>query len=712
MAGDSGADNHAHASNCRRCGLGAGTYILSYTLSTNGLSCQATDTATVPAKQGYNVLSHIQITPAECEGGTATIILEQHPGHSDEIGSFLTEMVTYGDRKYLVDKGAGSLILQNIPDGHAIRIMIPYPNKYIFRQSDMCSQPLVLDPGKVAPWPLLVMQPSQEIGVVMYVPPWHADVDVLMQETDILLSRANSTCTTTITSGLKITGSAIWSLAIDPVTQTLACPYSAPEDVAIYNVFVPTGDRFLKDTLSPLYFSQTLAAVNPAFSLVYPQAPSILRRRVIDAYCNGSPLMTVMLELFIPDDTIILDEQVTVDGQPTPGGCALLWPDLVCRISRTDSFYLTIPYISSTNGTGCVITAFVYPLVLDVERYQPQLSYETEGMACLAGTGSKQICRPLPINFGMMSFVSDLGADCIYSYLLPVFYYSYTLPPPASAVQVIPPSCNGLSDGAIVWTTSAIQTAVSSGTSWINYTVPVPGGAVEVWASVIVPETKPLSYVIQPSSLPPPAFKFNAQDMIAMPSATSAPLSVTVYINGGSETTTVLISGTATVGRSSVNKPKCVVGYYNSIFWMYTCTAVLPPGYTYQFDVSCGGISRRRTHRLVPLPEFTMSIQVTKQPASMYINDGRVRFDVSGGSPPFTLLFTGTTKKINLRYLDIDGLGVGPLKVSAIDSLGSTTSALARLGAAGRLRHPEHRCDLSSGMWGGDHEHCPADNEQ
>ena len=659
-------------------GLEAGVYTVMYTISSPQLTCSASDQAVVPSKDGYNVLSHIKITPAKCAGDTTSIILESHPDHYDEIDIFLTAMISFEDRGYLVDKGMGNTRFHDVPDGHAIKIQVPYPNKYIFRARDTCERPLVLDPGKVAPWPLLAI--AADSKVVMYVPPWHADVDVEIWKDDIIMTQfGGNNCTISIADGLKETGKVIWAVEIEPVVQILPCPYSQPTDVSVFNVLLVTGDRFLKSIMSPIYFGQTLAAINPSFSLVYPPAPAILSKRISNIYYNLSPTLTIVVGLSIPDDTVILEESVTVDGVAVP--CSLVeGTGILCTVRRdAASFYMTIPYISATNGTGCSLSVMVYDLYIEALEYQPVAVYPPDSyQSCLMDT---PICIPMPITFGMTRFYSS-GE---YDFTVPVFYYGMyvDLPMPATAVQLISPSCEGLSDGAIVWSNSMVQTDVGAGVSSINYTVTDAGGVSrEVWSAVRVVPTPPISYVIQPSALPPPPFRVDAHDMIGMPNAIFAPLSITVFINGGSEETVVSIVGVPTAGRAASSTPNCTVVYYKSIFWTYSCTALLAPGYTYSFDLSCSsGSLKRRTYRLLPLPEFDVGAIIMQQPTSAYSKDGRVRATLTGGAPPFTVLVSDQQRvqKTNLRYVDIEQLDVGILKISAIDSLGSTAMVSAHL---------------------------------
>lgn len=686
-------------------GIGAGTYMLTYQLATGALTCTSQDMAVIPAKTEYNLLSHLTVTTATCAGGTASASLDiddmDDCDSPPEISAFTAGMLQSADRAYLSDGGSGATALTGVPDGHVMKVTIPYPDSYMYTGKVTCERPLIIDFGKVAPWPIFALDPAalptglamnEELmlatgmDLMLYVPPWHADIDIQWNGRALQLSSPDHPqCVVTQPLPMKGPIASLWTTVIDPVTQVLACPYSAPLEVRVYNQYALTGDMFLQRTISsPLGFQDTLLAMDPAFQIIIPPPVTLVDWRIVDPQCNMEPTMSVALTLAVPSDTEVLADQVTVDGAGV--ACTVFRSVITCRISRMVAFYMHVPYISATNAT-CGFDIRVYDLVLEARDYRPTLKgscFEDQPTICL------------PSDTGVVTF-GKRQPGCAMFFTFAVFD-----PPPgvseddylAVPVQVMSPSCPGASDGAIVWSMPAsgandtmletdepipdsyVLSSLSAGFHFISYT----HRGTPVYAGIRIYDPDYIFYVVQPANLPPPLYKTGVKGggvVVGMPRAVFSPLEVMFYIHGGSELTQV------TTGDGDPLK----VQYHDDVYWQYTATATLQAGTTYYFDATClgptyGGKKRMAGVTLASVPQLRATIRVTDAPSSLTAVDGRYQVLIDGGAPPFTVITSGVTDvtyKTNARGIQSPLVGMGRRRVTVLDALGSVSLAEATL---------------------------------
>lgn len=693
-----------------------GEYSLSYTASMGDVTCTATDTVVVPSKEQYNVINSMDIKQAVCIGGLSSASIRQNTMASllgNEINMFYGDMFGFDDRQYVHDKGSGTTDITGVPDGHRIQIMIPYSPAYTMRTREFCETPLVIDFGKVARPPVFAADTTSD-QLFLYVPKWHADA-VVNEKNDMLTVTSPVTdCVTVFEPANPTAGRDKWQHVLSPVEQRMACAYDQPQYVSVYRKFMLTGDLFLLNTYQPLNFNAYLKSIDPAFSITTPHAPAVINATIMNILCNKNPVVTVRIALDIPADTRIDITRVFVTGYVSTANkpVVCVWEDTAtpvmrCEINRNEGFSVTIGYTSATGGS-CELTVNLYDIILEARRYVPHVLFTTPEKdhrwrvcldkdthaTCFTGKGYSV--------YTFKSFVSD---GCLFEYSIPVYDgVGDSVQHPASrrndqpfvvAVQTMQPSCHGISDGGIVWkiapsvtvfkedagkfavkdnngTKTLIQGGLAAGVHWIRYTVGEDDTVQYETATLYSPE--PITYVIQPSRLPPPVYRYDALTNIGIPTMASDVTNVTIYISGGSEMTDVVVTGTKISNSDTLTVP-CDLSYSYGIYWNFRCTATLLPGYKYDFLVSCGNsASARRSsgHAITLLAPLSVNLVVVKNPASAYTSNGEFSVEIDGGFAPFTIIVNDQViVKTALRKIWITNQPSGVAETAVLDSLGT-----------------------------------------
>lgn len=703
-----------------------GEYSLSYTASVGDVICTATDTVTVPSKEQYNVVNSMDITQATCVGGLSQASIRQNTMASllgNEINMFYGDMFGFDDRQYVHDKGSGTTDITGVPDGHRIRIMIPYSPAYTMRTREFCETPLVIDFGKVARPPVFATDVTSD-QLFLYVPKWHADSVVTEQNNQLVVSTATSGCVTVFPSVSANHGKDKWQYVLSPVKQRMACAYNQPQYVSVYRKYMLTGDLFLLDTYQPLNFNNYLRSIDPEFSITTPQALSAINTTIVDALCNKNPVVRVRIVLAIPADTHVDVARVVVTGYVSiankPVVC--VWEDtgvMLCDISRDEGFSVNIGYTSSTGGS-CELTVNLYDVIIQARRYVPRVTVTTTGVdhtwrACL-DKDTHATCYTGK-GYSVYTFKSFMPDGCAFEYSVPVYEETRKIvhglgfrrsdgrtdvgndEDVVTVVQTMQPSCHGTSDGVIVWkigptvnvhkedagkfavtnnngTRTLIQGGLSAGVHWIRYTINDDGVIRYKTATLYSPE--PIAYVIQPSRLPPPVYRSGASTSIGLPTMASDVTNVTIYISGGSEMTDVAVTGTKISNGDTVTIP-CDLENSYSMYWNFWCTSTLLPGYKYDFTVSCGNsASARRSggHSITLLSQLSVNLVVVKHPASAYTSNGEFSVEIDGGFAPFTIIVNDRViVKTALRKIWITNQPSGVAETAILDALGTVTVA-------------------------------------
>lgn len=680
--------------------LAAGTYSLSYTIG----DCVAVDVVTIAPKLQYNILRHMQVESAPCDGGLAVVKL--HVPETDncetlpEISAFTFDMLTSSaDRAYLPDQGSGATMFVNVPDGHVIHMLVPYTNRYRMK-TPFCQSKLVVDVGKIAPWPVraLVIAPSD---MFFYVPGWHADVSVVLGAGRAVFEQHDRhKCTRVV--DLSADGQArrslsdgpsagAWTQLLEPVSQQLQCPYSRAEPVYIYNVYTVTNDRFLFTQIdNPLNFRSMLLAIDPAFDIVVPPVIEVIESYVIDPLCHMSPLMKIAL--VISDDVIhnvhVQMGAITVDGRRIET-CEVQSTDtIVCNVPRTSVFYMTIPYTSDTNGS-CNMRYEIYHLAEAAREYVPLVDVMSDGgQACINSGDSTDPGRCVNITDGNGMYVFKSTDDaCIFSLLLPVNIG--VMSGLAEPVQVMHPSCRGMDDGGIVWKLSngtvITMTGLDAGPHFVSDNNVMSSDT--VFMSTVLREPADISFIIQPSSLPPPVFYANAASIIGIPPSMISPLPISIYIAGASELLIVDITHTHLLTKQTTTN-RCVVEYYSNIYWTYVCHSELLPGYSCGFSIYCPNqpaMRRRATDASVvisTLPKLELVVAKKTDPATILSRDGTFTISIVGGAAPFTVFNMDTpavATKTTTRTLVYHEQSVGVHTIRVIEASGVVSSIDVKL---------------------------------
>lgn len=642
-----------------------------YTLRYASGPCVASDSVSVPEKKQYNILNHLVIESANCSGGNARAYIDKdedkHTGCSkSEVDVFTSDMImSYVDRKYIDDKGAGDTEFTDVPDGTIIRMKIPYDARYKSTKP-FCDALFEIDFGKVAPIPVkaFVQNTNEPYPLKLYTPPWALSSGaqqcvaekIFMMETD-------------------------WDFELLPLNQTMLCPYTQPLPVAVYKVHRKTGDRFfVQQYTDPMSFYSDLHAMDPLFNITYPAFVDVSITddvTIIDAHCNRDKFMVVGVyfsKQAAAGMKEIYSNLITVDNKPVQCYVDNSKAKLACRVPRASVFHMYIPYKSTTNG-DCFVTVPLYYVVADLKYFVPKVVYnEKTGVACLlqykASEDTQSFrCFHAATGYGVYN-VTGIDSDCKYQYDVVV-----TKPYESGVAQIISPSCAGSSDGAIVWKmdngTVVSEAGIPTGLYYVASDNNTVFDAVYLW------DAEPVSYVVQPVSFPAPTFRQDAADVVGLPYSMSDPLDIIIYMRGGSELLDISIVGTNYKGERIT--PECILRYYENVYWTYVCNSTLLPGYSYVFDVNCVSAksehSRRRPSVITTLEKLGLAVTSLVQPSTMASKDGSFVVEILGGVPPFTVLFENSafSNKQLTRYIysDPDTSSSGVYHVTVIDSTGA-----------------------------------------
>jgi hypothetical protein len=625
-------------------GLGAGIYEARYSVNMGGgLVCTATDVAHVQPKQDYMVRAHMRYVLPTCPGGTGSAELDD--SEHNEISAFTADMLTSPDRRYLRAGVSGSKRLVDIPDGHVILARMPRsPLHPVATDSPFCSRHLVVSAGALSP--PVVLSGSAGVGgpVGLYVPPWHTAGHVDAAGTVL----HGDGCQHALT--LPNADAPSETLVIDPVQQTLVCPETASAPVSVYALSAATGVRTLRQTLSPDSDARALADIDSHFHVTRAEPPMLLPPVLLDPECNLSPLMRVRVTVSEPRGALLLFQDARVDGAPVKCIRDSLYVT-ICSIPRTRSHELVIPYSSSLNGT-CALRISVYPLVLEAATYHPAVS-----KGCLVGHVTACVA-----SLDAKTLTSMEGDRCMMNHTVaPARGQEIGLNEPP--VQIVVPSCQGASDGAIVWLlhpdntavveidgvavkrnvtrkqwakqTTFVQTGLAAGLHTIVSTGP---DGVRWRLSATVPAQDDMYVIVQPALYLPPAPWYGGVLVTGLPRASVGPVDVIAYIHGGSETARIRIGNSTGTVRAN-----------NDLFWTHTATLQVDPGGVHEVEVACGdGKQTRRRHAASVYMESARAMKVSAKQT----NGGhRVEVDIDGGVAPFMVIAGGAVIKGSARHV-------------------------------------------------------------
>jgi len=675
---------------------GGKTYTATYKIG----NCVASDSVKVPEKPQFLISNHLVIESARCTGDKASAYLEKLSDFGDrhlgcaksEVDVFTADMLmSTDDRKYLQDNGAGSTKFVDVPDGHVIRMKIPYDPRYMSKDP-FCSRLLEIDFGKVTSDPVMgFLYDANKTALQLFTPPWHT----------ISSNSKDNNCVSDAISTIDhilLGNTDNWVYEIKPLVQSMQCSYTMPEPVSLFKMYAPTGDRFLVKTYdAPYYFVDELQGYDSRFDIVFPPSLNvdmIKDVKPVDPMCNKNPHMWISITINNEEAPYVDHEHVTVDGIRTK--CEIskstATTELLCLIKRRNAFFVTVPYQTSTNGT-CFVNIPVHYIVSNLKTWIPSVNVNGN-RACLMQynydpedelTNSKFHCFVFDSESGGKYRVSSPSNEtlCLFDYELIINSVNARYNEDVEVMQIMQPSCKGSSDGAIVWKLPSGDTEQQvnkeAGLSYIEYDNYLYG--------VYLYDPEPVSYVVQPLDFPSPAFKENAADVIGIPYSMSEPLPVLVYISGGSELIDISITGTANskdLARSI--KSLCILRYYENVYWKYICNATLIPGYSYTFDVSCNNRDqleeKRRKSRqdyrptiITTLEKLELALISTKQPSTVISEDGEFKVEIKGGVAPFTIVTSGvdaTVKQTNRFITQGDFMKKsGVYHVIVIDSAGT-----------------------------------------
>ena len=660
--------------------LGPGVYEVRYRVDMGGgRTCTATAGMHVPPKAGYEVLRHVEITRPACPGGTGAIAITGH----GEIAAFRADMLTSADRRYLQADEHGASRLVGVPDGHTVLVRVPRPDSYVYATaSPTCQRHLPLTLGRLAPLPVLPLIPADaDSPVHFYVPPWHARARVDQTSSGLVLRGA---CEERRGNAGE---DAQWRQEIDPVAQTLPCPDAVPQDVRVFDVYVPTGERFLRTTRPAVTGGRgdpALRAINASFAV--HRAPARLATDVAATHpeCNASPDVEVTGRLDDSADDDVHCERAAADSKVA--ACRCTASAFVCVVPR-GAFVLTIPYTSALNGSCAIRVDLRVPLAA-AAAFHPGAAVRNATHVCAGNSTIACVAAGQSDGTETVRIAGSVG-KC-------AFDHTVSTAADASAadvtVQVVSPSCRGGEDGAVVWRLARgdarvvardgvtvrfnvsrapwgdVATHMHTGLRAGTHSIVVEDDAGRRRTlSAAVPETDPLSVVVQPAAHPPPGPWHGDVLVTGLPQAASGPIALRAYIHGGSEATVVSIGNSTAVLR--------VAG--DDQFWQHVGDLTISPGTPLDVDVRCGDAPsprRRGTVFLASARPLAISAQISAADA------GAIVVVIDGGVPPFLVTSasgaSNSTVRSEARRIVLSGGGDGAL-VSVMDSQGTVARAVA-----------------------------------
>ena len=423
-------------------------------------------------------------------------------------------------------------------------------------------------------------------------------------------------------------------------------------------------------------------------------------------HCNHEPTMTY--NLFFDSPLLVNHDGITLDGTPVKCSikkikrpshpvcfatdCHIMEYDdsehTECTIPRKNGFFLNIPYTSLTDGS-CLQTFSVHEILSNLKGRIPTVEISKDKRhACLMSFGlfddSNFTCFDLDHGYGVYKVVGN-DPECKYEY--DVVVNDESKKEQVETVQVVHPSCNGYSDGAVVWklpnNTIHQKTNIPAGL----YTVEYDG----YYSGVYLLDPDPISFIVQPANFPAPAFKDKAADVIGIPYSMAEPLSVIIYISGGSESVDIAIEGTSNQQsqQASKVKPECMLRYFENVYWRYMCNSTLLPGYSYTFDVSCTNTMGKKAREgarptiITTLEPLELELKNVKQPSTVVSEDGEFSVNIKGGVAPFTFITSAadmTVKQLSRTITQGEFMRhSGTYHLTVIDAAGSIATLEVKL---------------------------------
>lgn len=668
--------------------LPAGSYQIVYTYihKNTGQECVVSDTVTIPEKTEYNILSHIDMQPAECNGGTASARLTTGDGCllEPEFPRFFASMVSSSNRRYIEDNGEGSDSITGVPNGHMIDVRVQYPDKYKYRPSTYCTNDLRIVFAKAAPIPVFISTPDIHeftglVAVSMHVPKWYGDVAIEWQETDetgpltvlpatdetVLLADPGTVRTfvaavtdtisgcTQESSILIDTETTSLGLVAIPADQTMHADYYAADPVEIRMINSLSGTSTWVTTIVPSKFpllhhihnaddnSTTYTYALPAGSSVHAGTHVLTTTFVIHG-AQPQPLNEEEEEptgvCITPENTAFSVMEISNNLYRVTHHAYFGW--------ALNNIHSGVHHVQIQDATCPVDEWMIFPPNSDADLQNPPVSIvQITEPSCLHSNDGVVIAMVDPGHSGFIEFKHD---DIVTTTEIFVERDNERL--------VI----SGLANGNRYWFSTESTTS-----AYHVFTLPIT-----------LPDMKYPIMLIQPHGLPPPEPLSKSTAMAIRPRATTS-IKIDIYVRYATAETKVSVwsdSLHATTSSHLANKApehECYLDPTGMESWPYLCTHTLKPGRHYTFATGCREIVSPAALS-IPLAyqdPHTITCSVTRLPASLATADGGVSVFVQGGVGPFVYEWVPSykTEVSPLRSAKRTDLPAGTMNVVVYD---------------------------------------------
>lgn len=668
--------------------LGAGTYrvVYNYTHKDTNQTCVASDTIMIPEKTQYNVLAHIEVDPAECNGGTASARLNTGDGCllEPEFTRFFVTMVSSENRKYLNDNGHGSDTISGVPNGHTIDVRMQYPDKYKYRPASQCETDMRIAFAKAAPIPVFVGTPDIHeftglVAVSLHVPYWYGDVHIEWQETqetgplsllpashktvllaDPMAQHTFSAFVTDTTTGCaqesSITidpQSTVLRVVAVPSEQTMQSAYYAVDPVQIHIINSVTGKSALLTNIVPSKFpllhhthnangtATTYTYTLPAGTAVHMQGYALSTTFTIYNAAPNKTLDTDAADLLDCPQVQNTDFTVTEVSfsvfrvtHPLYTGWAL------------NNIEIGVHHVQIPDVTCPIDQWLVFPPNSEVDIQNPPLTIvQTTGPTCTDSNGGMAVATLSPEHTWPVSFHS---AD-------PSGVSDVPMNPKGNRIVV-----SGLASGGTYW-------LKTQGENSPHHVFVVP---------IQIPVVQKAVLLVQPRGLPPPEPLTKSTVIAIRPRATHT-VDVDVYVRHATVQTNVFIwsdSLHATKTGHEQGQPpehECLLTPTGLHSWPYLCTYTLNPGKHYTLATECQGniAPASLSVSIAYQTPHVITCSIAALPASLSTSDGSISVTVKAGVGPFVYVWSPSygSEVSPLRTVTLDRLKAGRISVSVYD---------------------------------------------